>query len=317
VGLKDLEAAEFKRRIAECQPFVIRGLVADWPCVRADSLTDYLKRFATAAPIEVFFGNAAIAGKYYYAPDLEGFNFERRTLALTDALHAIVSAGSSRSIYVGSVPAADYFPGFSNDNHLPLAQGPARLWLGTASNVSSHYDTLDNLACVIAGRRRFTLYSPLLISKLYVGPIDNTMAGQPVSLAASGHPGTFPLFEEIRDQALTFELGPGDALYLPKLWWHQVEGLEPCNALVNYWWDAFSAGPDAPYTALLLSMITMAERPLPERQAWRAFFDHYVFRTSGHPLAHLPVEKHGLLGPLKENYSKLRARILYMLRSRQ
>jgi hypothetical protein len=218
---------------------------------------------------------------------------------------------------VGSMPANDCLPGFAADNPMPLVTSGAgpRIWLGTPSNISAHYDTFDNLACVVAGRRRFTLYAPDLISKLYVGPIDNTMSGPPVSLAASsGAEGTFPLFEAIKDQAQTVELEAGDALYLPKLWWHQVESLSPFNGLVNYWWDATSAGPDSPYTALLLSMITIAERPAAERQAWQAFFEHYVFRSQGHPLAHLPPQQHGLLGPLKDNYAKIRARIMSLLR---
>jgi len=129
-------------------------------------------------------------------------------------------------------------PGFAASNPMPLlgAAASPRIWLGTASNVSSHYDTMDNLACVICGQRRFTLYAPQLLGKLYVGPIDNTLAGQPVSLAASAAEGSaekFPLFEEIRDQALTAELNPGDALYLPKLWWHQVESTAAFNGLVN------------------------------------------------------------------------------------
>ena len=86
------------------------------------------------------------------------------------------------------------------------------------------------------------------------------------------------------------------------------------NILVNYWWDAFAPGPDAPYTAMLLSMITIGERPAPERRAWKALFDHYVFREQGHPLAHLPERQHGLLGPLKDNYGKIRARVMYLLR---
>jgi hypothetical protein len=137
-----------------------------------------------------------------------------------------------------------------------------------------------------------------------------------VSLAASGAPdrSRFPLFEEIKHQSLSVELQAGDALYLPKLWWHQVESTAPFNVLVNYWWDAFRLGPDAPYTSMLLSMITIAERPAAERQAWKAFFDHYVFRSHGHPLAHLPTEQHGLLGSIKENYGKIRARVMHLLR---
>jgi Cupin-like domain len=326
---RDLNAALFQQQIVSaCRPVVIRGLVVDWPVVKAarcspPALKDYLAAFDAGGSVEVFIGNSAIRGKYYYNPGLQGFNFERRMMRLVEALDCILEAVAhpdARSVYVGAVPTGDCLPGFAAENLMALAAtgaGP-RIWLGTAANISSHYDTFDNLACVIAGRRRFTLYAPDLIGRLYVGPLDNTMSGPPVSLAASAPVGSetqFPLFEEIREQALQVELEPGDALYLPKLWWHQVESLSALNGLVNYWWDACSAGPDAPYTALLLSMITIAERPVAERQAWQAFFDHYVFRTKGHPLAHLPPEQHGLLGPLKpDNYSKIRARILHMFR---
>ena len=319
---------QFVREIVEpCRPVVLRGLVSDWPIVRAaqcspQALRDLLAPFDIGGGVEVFYGQPAIAGKYYYAEDLTGFNFERRRMRFVEALDAIVDGlqrPGSESVYVGSVPANEFLPGYAAQNPMPLLAatiGP-RLWLGHASNVSAHYDALDNLACVVAGRRRFTLYAPELIDRLYVGPIDHTMAGQPVSLAASSAPDAqrFPLFEQVRDRALNAELQPGDALYLPKLWWHQIEATAPFNGLVNYWWDAFSAGPDSPQTSLLLSMITIAERPLPERRAWRAFFDHYVFRDHGHPLAHLPPERHGLLGPLKpDNYGKIRARVMHLLR---
>jgi Cupin-like domain len=327
---QDLEPARFQQDIVHgCRPVVIRGLVADWPIVKAArgsprALRDYLAMFDTGGRVEVFFGDPAIRGKYYYNPGLQGFNFERRMMKLMEAVDCILEAlerPGTRSAYVGSVPTGDCLPGLAAGNSMPLAPPGAspRIWLGTAANISSHYDTFDNLACVIAGRRRFTLYAPDLIGRLYVSPLDNTLSGPPVSLAASALVGSekqFPLFEEIRDQALVAELAPGDALYLPKLWWHQVESTAPFNGLINYWWDGLSAGPDAPYTALLLSMITIAERPPGERQAWKAFFDHYVFRSNGHPLAHLPAEQHGLLGPLNpDNYSKIRARIMRLLRA--
>ncbi len=323
-------AEQFRREVIEgCRPVVIRNLVSDWPAVHAAcaaplGLTDYLGRFDCGARVEVFFGEPAIGGKYYYQPDLQGFNFERRTVSYREALGAIEAAlgqSDGKSVYLGSVPAAQCLPGFSAENPMPLLDASAspRLWVGTASDVSSHYDTFDNLACVVAGRRRFTLYAPELIDRLYPGPIDHTLSGATVSLAASAPPqerGRFPRFEAIREQAYSAELEAGDALYLPKLWWHQVEATAHLNAMINYWWDAFSYGPDAPYTGLLLALITIAERPAAERRAWQAYFDHYVFRRQGHPLAHLPAEQHGLLGALRSgNYAKLRARILHMLRA--
>ena len=318
-------AEQFLRQVVlPCRPVILRGLVKHWPAVQASaSPTDfraYVGRFDAGREMEAFFGAPQIAGKYYYADGLDGFNFERRQMRLSAALDLMLSTmgqAGAPSLYAGSLPVQDYLPGFTAENPMPLlppSVGP-RIWLGHASNVSAHYDTVDNLACVVAGRRRFTLYAPELIESLYVGPIDNTMAGQPVSLAASSpDDAKYPRFSEIRDQAMVAELNAGDALYLPKLWWHQVEALSPFNGLVNYWWDAFSAGLDAPYTSMLLAMIAISERPLPERRAWKAWFDHYVFREQGHPLAHLPPAQHGLLGPLKDNYGKIRARIMYLLR---
>ncbi len=309
-----------------CRPVILRGVAGAWPAVTAGlrsaaEFRDYLLRFDANEQADVFVGEPDMAGRYYYNDDLTGFNFERRRMRFGDALASIVATAGlpgQRSMYVGSSPTDSYLPGFSAQNCLRVVPptASARIWLGHASNVATHYDTLDNLACVVAGSRRFTLFAPDAIGKLYVGPIDHTMAGQPVSLAASASADDerFPLFRQIRDQALVAELGAGDAIYIPKLWWHQIEALGSFNALVNYWWDAFGTS-DAPAIALLLSMITIAERPPAERQAWKAFFDHYVFRTLGHPLAHLPQSQHGALGPLQpDNYGRIRTFIMRALR---
>ncbi len=172
------------------------------------------------------------------------------------------------------------------------------------------------MACVVAGKRRFTLYPPEAVADLYVGPIDFTMAGRPVGLAAGSPPGDarYPQFENWRDRAAVVELEASDALYLPKLWWHQVEATEQFNVLVNYWWDAFRQGPDAPTLTMMLAMIAIAERPAAERAAWRALFDHYVFRPGGHPLAHLPRKGTESSGRCAANYGRIRATVMQALR---
>lgn len=319
----DLTSERFAELVEACRPVLLRGLVGHWPAVEAArrsalAFRDYLARFDAGGQMEVFIGAPDIVGKYFYGAGMEGFNFRRAQMPLGAALAIMIDEldrPGGESLYVGSVPVPDYLPGFQVENAMPLVSAPARIWLGHASDISAHYDTVDNLACVVAGKRRFTLYPPELVGKLYPGPIDHTMAGQPVALAAAAEDDRrFPLFAEAREQALVAELEPGDALYLPKLWWHRVQSLAPFNGLVNYWWDAFAGGPDAPHTAMLLSMITMAERPLAERRAWKALFDHYVFREQGHPLAHLPAAQHGMLGPLKQNYGRIRARVMQLLR---
>jgi hypothetical protein len=321
------DADSFRSDVAaNCEPVILRGICADWPATKAAThswrlLSEYLTALDSGARAEAFVGPPSIDGRYFYSDDLNGFNFDRIEMALSDAMSRMDTTASDPhqpSVYFGSVSAEDHVPGFGEQNSLSIVPEPIRprLWLGNKSFVSCHYDTFDNVACVVAGRRRFTLYRPESIGNLYVGPTEFTIAGPPVALAVDSAPGDprYARFETIRDEALVADLQPGDALYLPKLWWHQVEATEPLNLLVNYWWDAFSGGPDAPYTTMMLAMIAIAERPSAERKAWRTFFDHYVFRPNGHPLAHLPPEKHGTLGPLKQNYGRIRARVMKTLR---
>ncbi len=323
--LSDPEA--FSKNVAEhCRPLVLRGIFRDWPVARAaaesrTALRDYLLRFANQVPVRMFVGKPEIEGRYYYAPDLDGFNFEHKDVSLAVALDQVMASAASPdlgSAYVGSACTANHLPGFAAEQHAGIVPPHVtpRIWIGNASRVACHYDALDNLACVVAGRRRFTLFPPDAIADLYVGPIDKTMAGRPVSLASEDPSNPlYPKYAAALAKAVAADLEPGDAIYIPKLWWHRVEARDPLNLLVNYWWDGFSAGPDMPYAAMLLSMIAIAERPDAEREAWRSFFDHYVFRQNGYPLAHVPEEKRGILGPLRDgNYGRIRAMVMQMLR---
>jgi hypothetical protein len=319
-----LDRAAFARIVGACEPVVLRGVGHAWPVVRAalesrDALFAYLARFDSGAAAEAFVGPPAIAGRYDYGADLAGFNFTRETMSLRDALVRIAGAADTPgapSLYFGSLPTEPYLPGFAADqalDWLPEAASP-RVWLGSASTIACHYDTYDNLICVVAGHRRITLYPPDAIGNLYVGPIDFTMAGQPTSLAAGAAPDDprYPRFPAARARAVEVDLLPGDVLYLPKLWWHSVAATAPFNMMMNYWWDAFPTGPDAPYTTLLLAMTAIADRPERERAAWRAYFDHYVFRPHGHPLAHLPEAQHGALAATSRG--KIRAFVMKLLR---
>mgnify|MGYP000193751085 CR=1 FL=1 len=56
----------------------------------------------------------------------------------------------------------------------------------------------------------------------------------------------FPNYAKAEAVAQQAILEPGDAIYIPALWWHGVESLEGLNVLVNYWWDqlnVYSIGP--------------------------------------------------------------------------
>ena len=303
-----VDVAAFDRIRAGYAPAVLRGLVRGWPATIAathsiERCRDYLLQFDSGARAEAFVGPPGMSGRFFYSPDMRGFNFQRRTGPFADIVRDLVAlAGEVNppSVYVGASPTPDCLPGFAEANRLELA-GPgavARIWIGNRSEISAHFDLSENLACVVAGRRRFTLFPPEQLVNLYVGPLDHTMAGQPASMVPLHEPDfeRFPRFREALAAARSAELEPGDAMYIPALWWHNVDALSAFNVLVNYWWDDGPAHVGSPFGCLAHAIWTIAGLPPERRDAWKCFFDHYVFRTAGDPVAHLPAGHRGILG---------------------
>jgi hypothetical protein len=175
-----------------------------------------------------------------------------------------------------------------------------RIWIGNRIQVATHYDLMENIGIVIAGRRRFTVFPPEQIANLYPGPFELTPAGTPVSLVDPANPDLdrFPRFAEAMAQAQTAVLEPGDAIYLPFHWWHAVGSLDAVNAFVNYWWNPAPKELGSPYDALMMGLMSLRGLPQDQRVVWRMLFDHYVFQTEGDPAAHLPADVKGVLGPI-------------------
>lgn len=323
--MRELTSAPAPEALADMlrgdEPLLLRGLVADWPAVRASAMPGgalaYLRAFSAGATVGAWFGPPEIDGRFGYTADLSGVNFVREKLAfeaLLDALEQHLGQPRPPAIYMGSTTVDTCVPGFRADNRIDIGQPDAlvSLWLGNRSTVAAHQDLPDNLACVIAGHRRFTLLPPDEVGNLYLGPLENTLAGQPTSLVDFGHPdlARFPKFAAAQARAQVAELGPGDALYIPSMWWHHVEATGPVNLLVNHWWRQSPAHMDSPMAALLLALMTVRDLPTAQRQAWRHLFDHYVFDADEHTAEHIPEPVRQILGPLDDTATRaLRARI--------
>jgi len=121
--------------------------------------------------------------------------------------------------------------------------------------------------------------------------------------------------EAMRD-AQTAELAPGDAIFIPHMWWHHVRSLDPLSILVNYWWDeAQEPQPGlAPINALVHALLSFEGLPPQQRSAWQAMFDHFVFRADGDPNGHVPEERRGIRGKLTaDSKARLRRTLAQML----
>ena len=104
----------------------------------------------------------------------------------------------------------------------------------------------SNIACVVGGRRRFTLFPPEQMPNLYIGPIEFTHLGRADQHGAAARTGPRALSAFRRSaapRAAAPSSSPATRMYIPYGWWHHVESLTPFNVLVNYWWnDARQAG---------------------------------------------------------------------------
>lgn len=308
------------------KPLLLKGLVSDWPAVErcSGSLEEtytYINSFWTGEPVTVYASEDDIGGRFFYNDDFTGFNFRSGKAPLNQVFQKLdetEKSGEPQSIYVGSTAVDRWLPGFraTNDIQLPFDDALVNFWLGNRTSVSAHFDFPDNVACVVAGRRRFTLFPPEQVSNLYIGPVDRTPSGQSISLVDFRNPDfdRFPRFREALEHALTYELEPGDAIFIPGMWWHQVESLTSFNLLVNYWWRTTMPEMGSPMNALMLAILSLRDLPTPKRRAWKALFDHYIFDADESVYSHIPEAGRGSLAPLDaDSARKLRAELLNRL----
>jgi hypothetical protein len=308
-------------------PCVLRGLVAHWPLVQAAQRSaaeaaEVFRAHGQGATVGVFTMPPEARGRIAYNADFTGFNFERRFMpfeAVLDQLLGWQDEPQPPGLYMGSTTVDTCLPGLRASHTLAFEaeeEPLVSLWLGNRVRVPAHQDWPSNIACCATGRRRFTLYPPDAVGDLYIGPLELTPAGQPISLVDPDAPDLerHPRFAAAQARAQVAELAPGDALVIPSQWWHQVEALEPFSALVNYWWRRTPAWLDTPVHALWLALATVRDLPAAEREAWRASFNHYVFDADAQTAAHVPPAARGMLAPFDElGMRRLRALLLKKL----
>ncbi|MEN0035662.1 MAG: cupin-like domain-containing protein [Cellvibrio sp.] len=309
----NISAEQFFQEIVPLQkPIVIRGFADHWPLVSAAKNTPqafvaYLKKFYTGNKASILLGHPEIKGRFFYNDDMTGVNYikgdERLDLFL-DRLLELATKEIYPAVSIQNILPSHILPGLVNDNTSSFFPDiEPRLWMGNQGTVSAHYDGSDNVACVVAGRRRFVLFAPEQVANLYPGSLNVTPAGAPVSLVNLHDPDfeRYPLYKKALENAYSAELFPGDAIFIPMLWWHHVDSLEKVNGLMNYWWNG-SAVKDAikPTVIDSLNMAVLSMRQLnpAQRNAWRAMFDHYVFKQGVDPVSYIPEHCLHVLGEI-------------------
>lgn len=306
---EDVAWDAFDGRLAGADhPVVMRNIAAQWPLVAAgrgggDEVRRYLLAHARDRLFEMQIGRPGVERVFY--DEHMALDFRVENVSLADAFVLLKQAETQDSppmVYLPSIEIQAYFDGLDRDNRLPLGTRATRegIWIGGRTRIAAHNDIANNVAVAAIGRRRFTLFPPSQFANLYLGPLEHSPGGRPVSMVDFLDPdwNAHPRFRTALAEALVAELEPGDALFIPAGWYHHVEACDRLNVLVNYWWNDEPRFLGHPEDALYHAILAIRDLPPSMREHWRAVFDHYVFGVSPSVAAHIPEAARGILAPL-------------------
>jgi hypothetical protein len=211
-----LDAAGFRARAADGLPFLVTGVVKRWPLC-AFNPQDLRERFGEV-PVRARVGDYVATA---FAPDRAMQDMSLRAyLDLSDDVSE--HAPSGLPPYVGNLELRElnglcHWPAYFDK------MGPPRFWLGPARTVTPlHCDYDDNIFAQILGRKRIFLAPPHHDAFLYTREANPVLFGSPFDPEAPDFE-AFPLARQAAIVEVVVE--PGDMLYVPAGWYHQVRAL--------------------------------------------------------------------------------------------
>lgn len=204
------DAATFARHAGAGLPFLITGVVGRWPlcALTPHALGECFGHLPVRARIGDYVGTA-------FAPDRA-----MRDMLLRDYL--ALPAGPGLPPYVGNLELRE----LNRLCHWPTwfdKMGPPRFWIGPARTVTPlHCDYDDNIFAQVMGSKRIFLAPPHHDAYLYTREANPLLFGSPFDPEAPDFD-RYPLARQAR--MLEIVVHPGDMLYVPAGWYHQVRAL--------------------------------------------------------------------------------------------
>jgi len=210
--LGSLSAAEFRKRAALGLPFLLSGMVGRWPIC---ALTpDVLRQRFGAVPVRARLGDYIGTA---FAPDRA-----MQDMSLGEYLDTVAAWEQGLPPYCGNLELRElnslcHWPAFFDK------MGPPRFWIGPAGTVTPlHCDYDDNIFAQVWGSKRIFLAPPHHDEFLYTREANAVLFGSPFNPEAPDYE-RYPL---ARQAAMTEVIvHPGDMLYVPAGWYHQVSAL--------------------------------------------------------------------------------------------
>lgn len=229
---------------APSRPVVMRGAIADWPALIRWT-PDYLKARVGGGEVEYQGGRDASPNFELYKDD------HKRRMPFDAFIDQITGTGGGNDAYLTAYNSAsnrDVLAALDADIGTIeeiLTGKPGMLWIGPGGTFTPlHFDLTNNLLAQLVGTKHLVLLPPSETPKLANNRhvfSDVHDVTDPDQLAR------YPEAEHARQYEVTLE--PGDLLYIPVGWWHQVvaEDFSVMQTYTDFRWpnDAYEIFPAA------------------------------------------------------------------------
>lgn len=211
------------RYVRGCRPVVLTDVAWDWPAMHRWSPADLRERFGHL-DVDVQVGRE---GDALFEQNKAALRQRMKVSAFVDR---VLEGGATNDHYLTAndemLRRAEFLPLLQDIGSMPPLCDPALLptaasfWFGPAgTRTPLHHDTLMLFHTQVVGRKRWRFVSPLQTPLLY----NRMGVYSPIDLDAPD----FQRYPRLREAVvLETVLEPGDTLFLPLGWWHQVTALE-------------------------------------------------------------------------------------------
>lgn len=287
----------YREFVAKNRPCIITDATAHWPALSRWT-NEYLREKLADATVTIDitpdgFGDV-VRGEYFVTPVEEDMKFSRflDLLSARDEVKGVHYCQHQNNSFREQFSALQDDIEVEGPSFAKVAFGAApdavNFWMGDERAVSSmHHDPYDNIYCVIAGEKHFTLLPPTDLYWLgrqwfnkahYKRSADGTgfdIVPEPDAPKVPWFPadieaadakaadGRLPAhFRPDKLRPLRIVLKKGESLYLPSLWYHRVAQKPDADGrviAVNFWYD-MPFGPNYTYFRFYENVMRM-QRP--------------------------------------------------------
>jgi len=317
-------------------PAIVTDATADWGMSGRWS-PEYLSSLIGSKQVMV---SVSASGKFSYDPSGKGTSesFSEERMSFAEAARQVSAPNDGRQLYLMQQSIPRQFPELMREIRVPqwvpnVEETSINLWFGRSSVTPLHYDATNNFFAQQYGEKHWTIFSPADTPHVYPHPIDSKMAHLSSVDLDSPDLRTHPNFSLARP--IRFTVHPGELLFLPAFWWHQVRS-PAVSTSVSIWWmpslQQYVQAPNGPrklyrqyetdrlsglkktlLTSNGLSFSTAAGLVVSAGRKWAACLlslaacDEYIGKLAGkHNLPRTPgCNLHQLAGEMRETLRKL------------